>query len=79
MSPLLVYPNPTQGEVTIITSACIHDGRIQVRNGDGQLIMRKLHQQGRQFLLDISFLPRGVYFIEIEDEGKSSAKVELIR
>lgn len=64
---LLVYPNPSQGQLTIKTSPEAGSSLISVCDlGGRQLIPVQMTEP--EMVIDISTLPRGVYVVRVWDE-----------
>lgn len=74
---LLIYPNPGRKSVTI-TLPVINDVSIlSVFNVSGEKVIEKQIRQP-ETQLDINFLPRGVYFVRVQDE-KMVEVVKMIK
>jgi hypothetical protein len=70
-----VYPNPTTGPVRIISPDAANTGAVlEIFNQVGQRVMTS-RITGANFQLDISALPRGLYFLRVNGSGKSSLKL----
>ena len=67
---LTVYPNPTNGILTIHHSAfCIHHSEFQIANLMGQtLLTGQITAENQQ--IDVSSLPQGMYFITFAGETR---------
>jgi hypothetical protein len=69
-----VYPNPTMGQINIISSAECRD--IQIFDASGRLIYRK-ETNGFQQTLSLSQLARGIYLMKLAtDKGNKVLKIE---
>jgi len=69
---VVVYPNPSKGEVNINNIAL---ERVTVYNTIGQLVKTiKLNSGTTNNTIDLSDLPRGVYFVYLINEDAASAK-----
>jgi outer membrane protein assembly factor BamB len=66
-----LYPNPTNGPITIISENTISNAMITVYNIMGQVIYSKVSTTGNSSELSIDGLP-GVYLVEILDEQKKT-------
>ena len=73
---MLVYPNPTQNEVTVF----MDNGRnynVRILNLDGSLV--RTESAFRDFInLDVSELSQGIYFIELTDSETNERLVEKL-
>jgi Secretion system C-terminal sorting domain len=58
----IVYPNPTNGLINILSDKTIE--KIGVYNVSGKLVYEKLMQNNKQ--LNLSFLDKGIYFMRIK-------------
>ena len=65
-----LYPNPTQGLVTIASKQNLSNASMRLFNSSGQLIMEKKNISGSAYSFDISNQVSGVYYAEIMNEGK---------
>jgi hypothetical protein len=66
-STLSLYPNPVINKVTIETSTIPPSSQLSISNLSGQeLITRQIIEPKTQ--LDVSSLPRGVYFVRIAND-----------
>ncbi len=66
-----IYPNPTRDHLTIEFERETR-GQASIISIDGSAIFMTSEIHGRQQALDVSELPNGLYFIEIEYEGSVS-------
>ncbi len=66
-----IQPNPTKGEVLITHNQSKID-RVAVLNANGQTVIEKNQVQSKSVSVDLSSLPNGVYFIEVNSIGQSS-------
>jgi predicted outer membrane repeat protein len=74
---LLVYPNPSQDKITISSSAITGNTQLSIFNVSGEKVLeRQLTDTETQ--IDISALPRGVYFVRVQDE-KFIETVKMIK
>ncbi len=63
-----IYPNPTNGKVTIDLGSNNLKVNLKVNNINGQLIQEKSNINTKQIALDLSNHPKGVYFITLQNE-----------
>jgi len=73
-----VYPNPTNGLVTITTGAQIENATIKLINLSGQVLIQENNLTGSTFNLDLSEFSNGVYFVEIS-EGENIQRIKIVR
>lgn len=75
---LNVYPNPTTGKVNLDWNIDLHSsGRISVTDVRGQVMYEKAVSAGiKQFALDLSELPTGMYFIHLPEIGWSRTLIQ---
>lgn len=65
--PLKLYPNPAKDKITISSSAKAGNAHLSIFNISGEkVIERQLIDNETQ--IDISTLPRGVYFVRLQNE-----------
>jgi subtilisin family serine protease len=66
-SDLKLYPNPTTGEL-IIENGGLRIGNVEVFDVFGKKINSKFKIQNSKFVIDISHLESGIYFIKIQTD-----------
>lgn len=71
-----VYPNPTQGEVSISSSQQIE--YLEVYNNLGQLVMTKGNINNTT-TVDLSTLQKGVYYIQLRSENSIGIKQIIVK
>jgi PKD repeat protein len=62
---IAIYPNPTQGKVTLSSSAPFEDASLRVWNVMGQQILRVDALKGKAVSIDLSHQARGAYMVEL--------------
>ena len=66
---LSIFPNPSTNKVTLSSSAINGNTQLSIFNVSGEkVIERQLTNTETQ--IDISALPRGVYFVRVQDEKR---------
>ena len=71
---VILYPNPSNDKITISLPAITGNSQLSIFNVSGEKVLeRQLHESETQ--LDISALPRGVYFVRVQSERK----VEVVK
>jgi len=71
-----VYPNPTQGTITVRSD--IEIDQIRVMDISGKEVLTKT-LQGSQTTLELSYLGSGVYLIEVVSDARKSLKRLVIQ
>lgn len=66
-----LYPNPSNGKLTITLNTPMLDGSVKVYNSNGQIVWEKKNIAGSSVIADISSQPDGSYIIEMTQEGKT--------
>jgi hypothetical protein len=74
--PLKVYPNPSNGQITVETGSRSSSDLIVV-DALGETLLRKTSRAAAEDL-DLSNLPKGIYFLRIENE-EGSRTVKIVR
>ena len=74
---LVIYPNPTSGVVYIEHIRPVTE--IIVSNILGQIIDRFETNRNQHYVLDLSELRNGMYFIRVTDEGNTRYIQKLIK
>jgi hypothetical protein len=77
-SNLFIYPNPSNGLVTLYFDNFLHQETLQIFNLFGQLIFEKDNQSGDQVLLDLSGLENGIYFCRLATENQKQVQKIII-
>jgi len=67
LAEMSVYPNPSNGKLYFAVGAEVEQLTILVFNSNGQMMLSK--QQPAREALDISYLPKAMYFIEVQAQG----------
>ena len=71
---LALYPNPTNGILTVKSKASIQE--LAIYNSLGQLILSKTNQKN---MIDISTLSNGIYFLKIFFENRSVETKKVLK
>ena len=67
----IIYPNPAQSELKIITNSSIQKNKIEIFNSIGQLVLSSRNQEK----IDVSHLNNGIYYVKINvDENTYTTK-----
>jgi hypothetical protein len=77
-SPMVVYPNPSNGHVQItLGSAIKEEGIIEVRDLNGRSVFRA-KMEHFDTALDLSHLPKGLYLLEVNAiQGNYRSRLRL--
>ena len=67
-----IFPNPVSNELNITIHTPLQHGQLKIWNANGQLVERSMIYGNRIINLPIKHLSKGVYTVEISDEGFSS-------
>ncbi len=71
---LNVYPNPTNRELNIDLPVTVHQkGTISIIGIGGNILMKRQITEERLVILDISHLPKGIYFCRYNSPGEVKA------
>ncbi len=70
-----IFPNPASNIITIVSA---ENSRIEVLDIQGQII-RSLNSKSSTSTLDVSRLPKGIYFVRVTGENISGTKKLVIR
>jgi hypothetical protein len=65
---LRVYPNPTNGQLTIVTPEDMEMATISIYTTLGQLLWQRDYNFQRIQDVDLSGMEKGIYFISIENQ-----------
>ncbi len=61
-----VYPNPTNGDVTINFPTTINNAEIYIYSLDGKTLLKKQLNKSEKFMIPISHLKPGLYYLKIK-------------
>ena len=64
-----LYPNPTDGRISIQTGQPLNHATIRVMNTVGQVLQEHTNQQGSLFRISMEGYRAGMYFVEIADNA----------
>jgi hypothetical protein len=73
-----IYPNPTNGEITIAITAPVYNADISLINIVGQTIVEKSKLSGSTFNLNMKEYAAGVYIVEIR-EGDKTLRLKVVK
>jgi len=76
INTILVVPNPVKDVLHV--SSNIENGRIDVLNLNGTLLSSQLFS-GRNMDIDLSNLPKGIYFIKLMDEPGNQMVEKIVK
>ena len=66
---ILVFPNPTKDYLNIqLYTNPVSDVKMDLYNLEGRLVMKDIYPGGRNFSMNINYLPPGLYFCKIYHE-----------
>lgn len=72
-----IYPNPSKGQLTLeLSNAIEHNGQIQVRNIQGQVVHEQ-NIQAQKSTINLEDLPSGIYLMSIQN-GQERLSRKLI-
>jgi hypothetical protein len=75
---LNIYPNPTSGQVTILTDRYFNDAMLKVYNSYGQQVKQISNISGQTVTLFLENLLKGLYYIRITEGNKTIATNKLV-
>jgi hypothetical protein len=75
---IALYPNPSNGQVTIALSHALENATIKIVNIAGQTVAEKTNQSGTAVTFDISGETAGIYFVEVEEKGTVS-RIKMVK
>jgi hypothetical protein len=77
-SDLKVYPNPTQGPVTLNFGEAFN-GQVTVFNALGQLLITQKITDSEKLNLDLSIYPKGVYLIKLSPISGKGNYIRIVK
>ena len=80
---MTIYPNPTKGLLNIKLKGYNNDSAVSVYNLNGTMIYsrsvnNKLRASVLKEQLDLSKFPKGIYFVKVNNKGKSETKKVIV-
>jgi len=77
-SGFFLFPNPAQGEVTLVMPRRIEGGKAALSNGLGQLILENEVPDGQTFSLSTDKIAPGTYHFVLFEDGKPIFTEKLV-
>jgi len=78
LGSIRIFPNPSNGTVTISSSSGLTDATVRIYDLAGKVQLEKSKISGQNIRVDISSLPSAAYFIEILNNEKVG-RIKLIK
>lgn len=76
---IILSPNPAQNEAVLLFGKPSAKTNLRVLNGSGQVVLQHQINEGtRQYRVDISKLPSGIYIIELNNNQKTEV-IKLVK
>ncbi|MDP2385914.1 MAG: T9SS type A sorting domain-containing protein [Bacteroidota bacterium] len=69
-----VYPNPAKDKVTVEFATELKSGKISILNTLGQTVLTAEIRNANMLELDLNNINKGVYFIQIENDGSKTVE-----
>lgn len=76
---MLAYPNPAREKVQVAFGSEISNGRLQLYNSSGHLVLEKLILSSSSIILDVASLKSGAYFLKLSSKKGETGVTLLIR
>ena len=67
LTELNIYPNPSGNQITIQSQEQLHD--LFLYNQNGKLVRHITNIQSNNTILDLSFLPKGIYVLKLSNNN----------
>jgi PKD repeat protein len=64
-----IFPNPTDGNSTILFGRSLTNGTMRITNMVGEKIVEKINCSGSKIQIDIANQPAGLYIVEVIENG----------
>ena len=68
--PLILYPNPTAGYLTVEGRTEWHNAEIRVMDVRGRVVLSEIKERGSKVSLNVRGLSAGMYVIEVRDRDR---------
>ena len=73
------FPNPTNSNVTISFSSVLNNGKVELIDQSGKIMLSKLIEEStNKIQLDTVFLPQGIYTLNVINETFSAVPIKLV-
>ena|SRR6218665_687902 len=69
-----VYPNPGNGEITVASDVQLKNATVKLIDLSGKTAFESSGISGNSFIFNVSGQAKGIYFVEINNEGVISRK-----
>jgi hypothetical protein len=73
-----VYPIPTSSMLTIEAKSTSGQSHVKIYNAYSQLVFDNIYYGKLNEEIDVSFLPLGIYYVQLLNNGKSKAKTIIV-
>jgi len=73
-----VFPNPSNGQITISVNRELMNAIMKLTDIAGQQLMQKTNLSGNAFLVDISGIANGIYFLELSSDSAIS-RIKVVK
>ena len=80
LSGIKIYPNPTNGTTNIVFNQDIGNAEVKIINTMNKVVYSKTSENipGNSLTIDLSNLPKGIYFISLKsDITDTTAKIVI--
>lgn len=67
---LKIFPNPASTHINLVADSKLQNANISLANVLGEILFSSLHGDANKSSIDISNLPKGVYYIRVREEDK---------
>jgi uncharacterized delta-60 repeat protein len=74
---LKIYPNPSNGNITISSDFPLDNANLRVHSLTGQIVFEDQNLNGNLFHYDMNKIAKGIFFMEIND-GMENIRIKLI-
>ncbi|MBN2637399.1 MAG: T9SS type A sorting domain-containing protein, partial [Prolixibacteraceae bacterium] len=74
-----LYPNPTNGLVTVELSSGIHDTELSVMDIAGRIVLRKSYSASERLTFNMSGKVAGMYFVKMNIDGKQFIEKLIVK
>lgn len=69
-----IFPNPAKDQISLTSENTLKNADIKVIDLNGKRVSETTNVSGNSFTINVSGQPKGIYFIEINNEGSVSRK-----
>jgi len=76
---VVIAPNPSAGRYSVMMPQDEHVSGYEILNANGSLVMKKTLNMSKQFSIDITHLPNGLYLLKVTNQSGRQEICKLLK